>query len=222
VSALPDHTGETCVIIGNGPSLKTVPDELLRKYPSFGCNYINRLPFYPTYYTCIDSTVLCHNAGEIYNVAAMARHAFISSYILPNPLLDRLRSLPNHIPVGADTFVFDCEKYMSGNTAVYVALKIAFFMGFKRALLVGVDHTQSFEHFDPSYPQAKNPNMEGMRYHFTLAQTIYSENGREIINLSPPSELDKIFTRGNMRDYVHTARDTDFGQICTETHELLE
>jgi hypothetical protein len=170
--SLPDHHGETCIIIGNGPSLRDVPAAFLAKYPTFGANYINRLPFQPTYYISIDSRVLTNDAAEIYDVAKSAKLAFISNYIPDNPALAKLRSLPNVVPVGKDTFVFAGERFMSGNTCVYVALKIAFFMGFERVLLVGVDHTQSFEHFTADYPRGNGVNFEGMRYHFALAQQI--------------------------------------------------
>jgi hypothetical protein len=198
---LENHTGETCVIIGNGPSLKSVPVDWLRHNITFGCNYINRLPFIPTYYTCIDSAVLNYNAGEIYTVASLAKNCFISNYPEPNMILNRLYALPNCIQVGKDTFTFATELYMSGNTATYVALKIAFFMGFTQALLVGVDHTIG-EHFEPTYPRGLKTNAEGQRYHYLLAQTIWQENGREIINLSPPSLLDAIFKRGELTDYT--------------------
>jgi hypothetical protein len=194
---LPVHSGETCVILGNGPSLADVPRAFLNSAPSFGCNYIGRLPFQPRYYVCIDSNVLNHHAAEIRESVAGAEMAFLSNadYVKDNPDLAKLRALPNVTLVGRSAYVFDGEMFMSGFTAVYVALKIAFFMGFTRALLVGVDHTQDFQHFSPDYP-AGNPNLAGMRYHFNLANIIYSENGREIINLSPHSPLDAIFRRG--------------------------
>jgi hypothetical protein len=195
---LPSHAGETAIILGNGPSLRTFPRAFLESCPTFGANYVHRLPFQPTYYICIDTRILTTDAAEITSVAAGAKLAFISSYIPPNLALDNLRSLPNVRSVGRDTFVFSNERFMSGNTCVYVALKIAYFMGFTRALMVGVDHTQTFQHFTDNYPAAQCPNFEGMRYHFRIAEDVWSSAGRQIINLSPPSELDNIFMRSEL------------------------
>ena len=32
------HKGETCLVVGNGPSLKKIPKDFLKKYPTFGTN----------------------------------------------------------------------------------------------------------------------------------------------------------------------------------------
>jgi hypothetical protein len=201
---LPNHADETCVIIGNGASLQGVPKSWLKGYITFGCNYLCRWVYQPTYYVCIDSQVLANNSGEIYTIASMAKLAFISNYPMPNPFYDRLMRLPNIVPIGKDSVVFEHELYMSGNTATYVSLKLAFFMNFARVLLVGVDHDAGWQHFSPDYPGTGHvtTNFEGQRYHYQLAQTIYSENGREIINLSPSSALDKIFRHDSLTSYL--------------------
>ena len=53
------HRGETCLIIGNGPSLNDVPLEFLHKYPSFGTNRIYlKEGFTPTYYCSVNPLVI--------------------------------------------------------------------------------------------------------------------------------------------------------------------
>lgn len=198
---LPRHQDETCIVIGNGPSLNSVPEDFLKSYPTFGCNFINRKPFQPTYYVCVDTRVLTDHASEIYIVTQQAELSFISEYISPNPALDKLRALPNVVGVGRSTFVFEGELFMSGNTAAYVGLKLAFFMGFKTVLLVGVDHSPGWEHFTQDYPAATHTNYQGQRFHFSLANEVYKNHGRKIVNLSAPSALDSIFSRGKMDDY---------------------
>jgi hypothetical protein len=111
--------------------------------------------------------------------------------------------LPNVVLLGQNTFSLPGEKVMSGWTAVYVALKIAFHMGFQTVLLIGVDHTPTWEHFSDDYP-AGNPmsrgRFEGQREHFRIAAEAFASLGRSVINLSPPSELDAIFPRD---EYKH-------------------
>ena len=204
---LDTRSGLTGIAIGNGPSLKQVPSAFLYKYDSFGVNYIHLLPFQPTYYVCVDTPVLTLHADEIFQVASSAKFAFLSSYHLgdQNPALQRLYSLRNAVLLGQDTFSLPGERVMSGWTAVYVALKIAYSLGFSTMLVVGVDHTAKWEHFSDDYP-AGNPmdarRFEGQREHFHLAAAAYSAAGRHIVNLSPPSELDNIFPRGKFEDWL--------------------
>ena len=72
------QAGSIGIAIGNGPSLNAIPTDFLLKYRTFGVNYINRLPFQPTYYVCIDSDVLANNASSILNVASSAEISFLS------------------------------------------------------------------------------------------------------------------------------------------------
>ena len=59
------HDGETCVIIGNGPSLNKVPHSFLDKYITFGSNQIYRLPYKPDYHCIIDESMLYNCLPDI-------------------------------------------------------------------------------------------------------------------------------------------------------------
>ena len=74
------HTGETAILMGNGDSLATIPEELLLRYPSFGVNLIPMKPFQPTYFSCIGTKYLTGFASAMYNTAANADIAFISNF----------------------------------------------------------------------------------------------------------------------------------------------
>ena len=201
------HAGETGLAIGNGPSLNEVPKKLLQKFPTFGVNYIYLLPFQPKYYVCIDTPILTNHSDKIFNVASQSEISFISSYHFTDQIADlqRLYSLQNVILIGRTTYSLPGEQFMSGWTSVYVALKVAFQMGFARMLLVGVDHSQDWDHFSDDYPLGNRMDERrfvGQRKHFQIAQDTYSADGREIINLSPPSKLDSIFPRGDYGDWL--------------------
>lgn len=200
------HMGETAIIIGNGISLETVPKELLNKYVSFGSNRIHMLPFQPTYFSSIDTTYLTTCAGEMYDIAASANIAFLSSRHRDDniPDLQDLYSLDNVELVYGNTTTFPGEIWRNGGTVTYIALKIAFFMGFETILIVGCDHEKKYGHFYGEHYD-KLPMweyMETMRYHYFIAGEVYKNAGRRIINLSPPSTLDDIFERGRIEDWL--------------------
>jgi len=78
------HAGETCLLIGNGPSLASTDRDFLARWPSFGVNLIHlALPgFLPTYYVAVDSSVMRRWSDEI-NQALRGVPKF-----LPTPNLD--------------------------------------------------------------------------------------------------------------------------------------
>jgi hypothetical protein len=72
--------GNVVLVLGNGQSLNDMPRELLIKYESFGANYLHFCNVFPTYYVCIDTTVLVENAPKIIDFASQAKIAFLSSF----------------------------------------------------------------------------------------------------------------------------------------------
>jgi hypothetical protein len=208
------HEGETCTVIGNGPSLNDIPLRFLKKYPSFGANRIYLLPkFKATFYTAIDGLMISQWLNDIAKLPQKIK--FIrASYAI---------DVPGSIPIVSTkprVFCYDPnEGLYEGWTVTFVNLQIAYWMGFKRVLLVGVDHNFIFtptpekrsyipgddpNHFDPNYfkqAQWDQPNLENSRQAYILAQEAYVGHGREIINLSTRTELD-VFPREDWHDYA--------------------
>jgi len=201
------HSGETAIVIGNGDSLSSVPKELLSKYPSFGSNRIHCPPvsFQPTYFSSIDTTYLTQYSHEMYDAAKNAEIAFLSSFYLDKniPDLQKLYSLDNVQLLDRNTIMFPGEIWFTGRTVTYVALKVAYFMGFETILMVGCDHEKEYNHFYGEHYD-KLPTweyMNDMKYHYFVANEVYKENGRRIINLSPHSVLDEFLERGEIKDW---------------------
>lgn len=211
--------GETGVVIGNGKSLRHVSKDFLDAFPTFGINFINHLPYTPTYFICVDSDILKKSAGEIYSVASEANIAFLLDRHLHEsrsfPDLEKLYNLDNaqliafeyDRPLRKDSLKlhFQGEYWVTGGTGSYIALKIAFVMGFTTILLVGMDHDADWEHFDNDYPKGFPTDcvrMEHQRYHLELANEYFRRAGKRIVNLSPKSALDKIFERGKEEDWL--------------------
>jgi len=179
--------------MGNGPSLNDMPQETLLNMDSFGVNYC---PHSPTYFVCVDTDILLNNWRKIYDTAAGAKIAFLS---LKHEDSSPLYELPNVQMVTHDKGAFLGEHYFSGLTVTYVALKCAYYLGYEEIHLWGVDHSADWAHYRPDYPPGdidrRAWRMAEMEYHYALAQKVYNQAGRRIINHSRPSKLDAIFER---------------------------
>jgi hypothetical protein len=208
------HKNETCIIIGNGPSLSDVPVDFLNKYSSFGSNRIYLLgEFTPTYYVCINPLVINQFLDEI---NAITCTKFIRSAMQKN--IDGalgLKSLKDCI------FSYSPDKgVQEGWTVTYVIMQLAFFMGFQRALLVGLDHRYLFDgppnsesdafgpdynHFHPDYftdgTKWNNPDLIRSEQYYKIANNVFAENDREIINLTPGTRLD-VFRKEELERWI--------------------
>jgi len=183
-----------CLVLGNGKSLMDVPDFMLKTYPSFGVNYCL---YQPNFYVCVDHDILVNHQDEIYDFAKNSDFAFLAA---KEKGIGDLYELPNVRLLTKDTKAFKAERYFSGMTVVYVALKMAFYLGFETVHLWGVDHSPTWDHYRSDYPAGdvarRGGLMEEMQYHYQLAADVYEKAGRRILNHSHPSALDDIFPRG--------------------------
>ncbi len=198
--------GETCIVMGNGPSLKTVPLKFLRKHPTFGANKVYLLDgFTPNYYVCVNPLVLEQNRAEI---EALPCPKFIRGGL--NFSGYQLHS------VGFPMFSYVPWKWIyEGYTVTFVSLQLAFFMGFETILLVGVDHRFTFSgnpneqshmagddpnHFSPDYFKGQdwhNPDLERSEHAYRLALKAFTDDKRKIINLTKGTALN-VFQKGEL------------------------
>jgi hypothetical protein len=205
----------TCLVIGNGPSLREIPRSFLLKWPAFGSNRIYLLDGYtPEFYACINPLVCEQSLPQIRQMACVEK--FIrAEYAGQVPGSLPLQSLP--VPI----FSPDPERGVyEGYTVTYVLLQLAFFMGFETALLVGVDHHYQFSgwpneerianghdpnHFHPEYfsggTRWNNPDLTRSEAAYRAARTCWEAAGRQIINLTPGSKLE-VFPKGDWREWA--------------------
>ena len=137
------HAGERCVVIGNGPSLLGIDLSRLRHEVTFGTNRIYLLPdrpdLVPTYYVCSNELVLEQFRSDI---AALPMPKFLNwNRRALFPRADDSCSF-FRIPLElTDRFGTDPERSLSsGGTVTFVALQLAFYLGFRDVVLIGVDH----------------------------------------------------------------------------------
>ena len=80
------HKGESCIVIGNGPSLNhhDFDDEIFRTLPTFAVNgffYKSwETGFFPTYYVVEDTSVMKENIDDIV-IYQPKRHKFFPQFI---------------------------------------------------------------------------------------------------------------------------------------------
>ena len=203
-----------CLVLGNGPSLKDMPRELLEKYPTFGSNRVYLLDgFTPTYYAAVNPLVVKQFANEINKMDC-------EKYIT-----EKLSSrIPGSIPlnnVGCNLFSFRPDKYIwEGFTVTYVLLQLAFWKGFDEVGLLGVKHEYTFtgspnqllnakgpdlNHFAPDYFTDgmiwNAPDLERSENAYRIAHQVYSDAGRGIINLTPGTKLE-VFPKGDYLSWL--------------------
>lgn len=195
---------ETCLVIGNGPSLRDVPTAFLRKYPSFGSNRIYlKEGFVPTYYVCVNPLVRQQYYQEIFALPCLKFLGGGPEILEP----DCLNIYSVHVPL----FSYAPDRWLyEGHTVTFVALQLAYFLGFTTVLLVGVDHRYKFfgkpneetryggvdvNHFDPTYfsnAQWNNPDLQRSEEAYVMAKEAYEASGRKIINITQGTDL-KVF-----------------------------
>lgn len=209
------HAGETCVIIGNGPSLNDIPNEFLQQYPTFGTNRIYlREGFTPTYYVSVNPLVIEQSLAEINSLSCRAKFV---SYPFANqvpgcyPLVSAPISLFSKTP---DRYVYE------GYTVTYVCLQLAYWMGFTRVLLVGVDHAYAHSgqpneelvaegadvnHFHPGYfsngAKWNAPDLLKSEIAYRVAREVFEGANREVLNLTTQTHLN-IFPKEDWRLFI--------------------
>jgi len=110
-----------------------------------------------------------------------------------------------------------------GWTVTYVALQIAYYMGFERVFLVGVDHNFKVEgkpnekqlleeddsnHFAPGYfkgHQWQLPDLEGSEIAYRMAKFFFERDGRQVIDATVEGKL-QVFPKIDYDEALHRCR----------------
>ncbi len=145
------HIGESCFIIGNGPSLTIQDLNMIKNQVSFSCNRINlifdKTDWRPYYYTLSDSLMISNFFDELYNF--QKKHMFVvvsnTNYTLLKKQLGKkcvfLRSYYEYDNSGLPKYSYDVsKKIIQHGTVVYLNIQLATYMGFKNIYLIGVDN----------------------------------------------------------------------------------
>jgi hypothetical protein len=204
------HRGDRCVIIGNGPSLKQTDVSKIRDEVTFGMNRIYlafpEWGFETSYFVSINDLVIEQCAEDI---RALAMPKFLSWHSHP------------HITPTEDTHFLHTTYYdpkfardvrgrvWEGATVTYVAMQLAFYMGFQQVVLIGVDHSfkakgepnktvvsegDDESHFDPKYFgkgfRWQLPDLETSELAYRRARQVYEQAGRQIVDATVGGQLE--------------------------------
>lgn len=210
------HRGERCVIMGNGPSLNETDLSLLKGQTVFGLNRIylmfDRLGFQPAYHVTVNKLVVDQCAEEI-NELSIPLFTTYGNYDALRQrdnvfFLNQLRTPTFHRKISHGVW--------EGMTVTYVAMQVAYFMGFTDVVLIGVDHNFSTQgtphetvtsngadpnHFDPGYFgkgfRWQLPDLEGSELAYRLAKAAFEKNGRRILDATVGGKL-QVFPKADL------------------------
>jgi hypothetical protein len=203
------HKDRRCFIIGNGPSLKNTDLSKLRDEYTFGMNRIYlifpELGFTTSYYLSVNSLVIEQCAEDIINLPIPRFLSWRSHKHLQNP--EGITFL--HTTYSGPKFARDArERLWEGATVTYVALQLAYYMGFKQVILIGVDHSFNTkgtpnktvvstgddpDHFDPRYFgkgfRWQLPDLETSEKGYRMAREVFQAGGRQVLDATIGGKL---------------------------------
>jgi hypothetical protein len=205
------HDGDRCFIIGNGPSLNKTDLSLLKDEYTFGLNRIYllfpKLGFHTSYFVSINRLVI-----EQFNkdIEELPMPKFINwharEHISQKQDLYFIRDPYD----GSMGFSHNPGKRIwEGATVTYVAMQLAYYMGFREVFLIGVDHSFTTKgepnkevtsqggdpnHFDPSYfgkgYRWQLPDLDFSEKAYRIAKTYFETDGRKIVDATIGGKLE--------------------------------
>ena len=208
------HRGEDCFIIGNGPSLNKMNLSVLNSFYTFGLNKIylifEKHPLNLSYYVTVNQLVIEQSSQEIQNLQCpcFIEHEKSQDVIGQRNNIFRLATTGRPYMFQTDI----TQKICEGNTVTYVALQLAYYMGFKRVFLIGVDHNFKYSgkpnekqvlgvedpnHFDPRYfgnQEWNLPDLEASELAFHLANFHFKRSDRTVFDATVDGKL-QIFEK---------------------------
>jgi hypothetical protein len=204
------HKGKRAFIIGNGPSLKQTDLGKLKDEITFGLNRIYlmfpELGFGTTYFVSVNDLVIQQCTADIAALPmpkflSWRAHRFFQTRSMPATFLYTTYDNP--------AFARDVRhRVWESATVTYVALQLAFHMGFEKVILVGVDHNSNVpgkanttivsqgddpNHFTPGYFGKgfswQLPDFETSEIGYRLAHQAYETDGRQVLDATIGGKL---------------------------------
>jgi hypothetical protein len=204
------HKGERAFVLGNGPSLNKIDIARLESEKTFGLNRVflafPQWGFMTSYLVSVNDLVIQQSAEEI---QALQLPKFLSwrsrKY---HPLNSHTIFL--HSTYQEPVFAKDARgRLWEGATVTYVALQLAFFMGFDPVILIGVDHNfetkgipnttvvsseRDKDHFASRYFadgfRWQLPDLEMSERAYTMARDEFQSAGRKILDATIGGKLE--------------------------------
>jgi hypothetical protein len=203
------YRGQRAFILGNGPSLAKTDVSKLKNEYTFGMNRVY-LAFpgwgmQTSFFACVNDLVIEQSAADI---AALKMPKFLSwrsrRFMRPDE-----HTMFLHSTYDRPTFARDARgRLWEGATVTYVALQLAYHMGFETVVLIGVDHSFASkgtpnttvtsqgddpDHFDKGYFGAgfrwQLPDLDMSERAYTMAREAYEADGRRVLDATIGGKL---------------------------------
>lgn len=212
------YESQDCLIVCNGPSLKDTNLGLFAGMPTFCVNSTfilqEKLGFTPDFFTVEDNHVIDDNLNDILKMKSGVKF-FPDKYREKFGDLDNVYYLPtiwdcywkSKLSHENPEFSEDIARGIyTGQTVTYLNLQIAYYLGFKRVFIVGLDFSYSIpkgskidnnsidhddddpNHFHASYfgkgRQWHFPKLDSCMNSYSIAKERFERSGREVIDLT--------------------------------------
>ena len=203
------YTGERCFIIGNGPSIAKTDVSRLRSEHTFGLNrgylLFDRIGAPTTFLVAVNRHVVDQFGAELLSAGPPVFVGWRSHRDLPQS--SRVIYI-RRAPRSAFGRNLTRDGASEGPTVTYMALQLAYHMGFREVILIGVDHsfvstgppnllvTSSGDdpnHFDARYFGAgvrwQLPDLHASDIVYRRAKEAYEAGGRRILDATVGGKL---------------------------------
>lgn len=215
------HKNESCVIVGNGPSLTVEDLSKLHELgvPTFACNRIHMIfdqtNWRPTYYFMSDEKLIAQYEDDVPDVPKERR-------FFPKKYRETIKNgiFYNELPFAYEQegkFSLDAsEGIYAGGSVTTEMIQFAYYMGFAKIYLIGVDfsyavnspinnRTYTYQgednYFIKGYLKpgevADMPNITANLLSFHAAKEAIEGHGREIYNATRGGKLE-VFVRKDL------------------------
>ncbi len=203
------HKGEDCFIIGNGPSLNKMDMAPLAHCHTFGQNKIflmfEKTDLNLSYLVSVNQLVIEQSKEQF---EQMRCPVFVSNKAADGVVAEKPHIFRLHTENVWSFYDDVSQPIHQGNTVTFVSLQLAYYMGFRRVFLVGVDHSfkqqgQSHEvqvyqgndenHFHPDYfkgQQWQLADVYGSEVSYHLANYFFLKDGRQIFDATVGGKLE--------------------------------
>ncbi len=218
------HLGESCFVIGTGPSLKVSDLERIGKenIVSFASNKLyllyDKTEWRPDYYVIVDRRIF--DESENYMSDILSSDTFVRKF----DDMDKVEGVNWFAGVGENfypgfpSFSSDIVEGVFGSrTVTYDILQIAAYMGFKKIYLIGIDFTwgenEASTHFCDNYTddtlvRYAEQLKEQVEHGYIAAREYAKQHGIKIYNATRGGklevfervELDELFEESKVND----------------------
>jgi hypothetical protein len=210
IERLRNSASGRCVVIGNGPSLNEMELSVLKDVPTFGLNrgylLFERIGGPTTYLVSVNRYVLEQSTDEMLTSPCPKFFNWRHRRYVPNGRDDVIYINTSHAP-GFSTDIAGMGLW-EGATVTFVAMQLAYHMGYREVVLIGVDHSFSTQgpahqlvtsagddpnHFDKGYFGAgyrwQLPDLEMSERAYSMAKAAFEAAGGRVLDATVDGKL---------------------------------